>query len=305
MKEFPSCFGENGIQIDHPSLSNTNKTNAQNRVTCVYSYDSFRFSGFITVTWIKHLVAQGLTIGIENPSKQPLCRVHIKPWLFSSKKKGFKNLVVNSTTVNIHWDLSSAKFGSSPEPLQNFYLAIVLNQELCLLLGDSPNEAYKKIDSVSTPVVTKAKFVAKREHIVGKRLYTSKAQFCEKGELHDIWIEYDPSEGFGKCLVICIDRKVVLQVTQLMWKFRGNETILVDGFSVEVYWDVYNWLFGSVNMSNAIFLFRSCVSGEKLWSNVSPNKPSALSWNGWERSKDVDLQQGHGFSLVLCAWKNE
>ncbi|GFP92304.1 hypothetical protein PHJA_001374500 [Phtheirospermum japonicum] len=305
MKEFPSCFGESGVQISNPSSSSTtNKTtSAQNLVTCVYHYRSQTFSGFITITWIKHLMAQGLSICIENSTKESLCKVDIKPWLFS-KKKGLRNLVVNSTKVNIFWDLSSAKFGSSPEPLEGFCLAIALNQELCLLLGDLPNEALKKID-IPSSISPKANYVAKKEHIFGKRLYNSKARFFDKGKLHDVRIEYDPGDGFGKCLMIFVDKKAVLQVTRLMWKFRGNETILVDGIYVEVYWDVYNWLFGGV-MSNAVFLFRSSVCGEKLWSKRALFEPSALSLNGWDKSKEmVDSQQGHGFSLVLCAWKNE
>lgn len=300
MKDFPSCFGESGVQVADSSPSSTNRAAAQNLVTCVYHYQSQGFSGFITVTWIKYLMAQGLSIGIENSTKECLGKVDIKPWLFS-KRKGFKNLVVDSTTVDIHWDLSSAKFGSGPEPLEGFYLAIALNQELCLLLGDLQSEAYKKIDPA--PFASKATFVARKEHIFGKRFYSSKAQFCGKGRLHDIRIEYDPTESFGKCLTIFIDRKAVLQVTHLKWKFRGNQTILVDGLSVEVYWDVHSWLFGGV-VGNAIFLFRTHVPGEKPWVNRSPLEPSALSWKGWQRSKDTP-SQSHGFSLVLCAWKNE
>ncbi|KAL0459521.1 UNVERIFIED_CONTAM: hypothetical protein Slati_0579300 [Sesamum latifolium] len=271
MKDFPSCFGESGVQVADSSSTSTNRAAAQNLVTCVYQYQSQGFSGFISVTWIKYLMGQGLSIGVENSSKESICKVDIKPWLFS-KRKGFKNLVLDSTTVDVHWDLSSAKFGSGPEPLEGFYLA--------------------------------SNFVAKREHIFGKRLYSSKAQFCDKGQLHDIRIEYDPTESSDKCLAIYIDSKAVLQVTHLKWKFRGNQTILVDGISVEVYWDVHSWLFGTLN-GNAIFLFRSRLPGDKSWSDRSPARlPSDLSCPGLQRSKDTDSQD-HGFTLVLCAWKNE
>ncbi|XP_047953720.1 uncharacterized protein LOC125199909 [Salvia hispanica] len=164
-----------------------------------------------------------------------------------------------------------------PRALRGFYLAIAINQELCLLLGDSQTEAYKKIDP--SPFAPKASFLARKEHIFGKRLYNSKAQFCGKGRLHDIRIEFDPNERCGKCLTMLVDRKVVLQVTHLQWKFRGNQTILVDGVCVEVYWDVHGWLFDS-----AIFLFRTHVPVAKA------GPLGGLS---------------HGFSLVLCAWKSE
>ncbi|GER29757.1 hypothetical protein STAS_05637 [Striga asiatica] len=291
MKEFPSCFGESGVQIANNPLyasssSSTKPSPHENLVTCIYNYTSQRFSGFITITWIKHVMAYGLSICIIDSSSSnepPLCKIDIKPWLFS-KKKGARNLTVNSTRVNIHWDLSSAKFGSSsPEPLEGYYLKIALNQELCVLLGDSSlNEACRKTE-IPLPI-PKANFVAKREHVFGKRLYTtSKAQICENGKMHDIRVEYDPSEDLGKCLVIYIDRKAVLKVSQLVWKFRGNRSIFVDGISVEVYWDVFNWLFGRGADCNAVFLFRS--------NNVSREKG---------RSKDgMDSQKG-----FVCVRKN-
>ncbi|KAG8389335.1 hypothetical protein BUALT_Bualt02G0218600 [Buddleja alternifolia] len=297
MKDFPSCFGENGVQVsDSSSSSSTNKSAAQNLVTFIYRYQSQSFSGFITVTWIKYLMGQGLSIEIENSTKESLCKFDVKAWLFS-KRKGFKNLVVKSTTIDIHWDLSSAKFGPGPEPLEGFYLAIALNQESSLFLGDLENEFYKKMDLSSIPFVSRAILVAKRENIFGKRFYSSKAQFCDMGKLHDIRIECD------KSLVIYIDNKMVLQVMNLKWNFRGNQIILVDGISIELYWDVYSWLFGSFT-DNAIFLFRSRVPGAKAWANRSPADASALSWPVLQGSKD-SYSQAHGFSLVLCAWKNE
>lgn len=273
MKDFPSCFGESVIQV----ASST--TGAQNLVTCVYQYQSKSVSGFITVTWIKHLMGQGLTVGIQNSTKESLCRADIKTWLFS-KRKGYKNLVSDSASVDIFWDLSSAKFGSGPEPLRGFYLAILVNQELRLLLGDLTNEAYKKIYSSSSPcgVDSRAIFVAKKEHIFGKRLYNSKARFCDEGDVHDVRIEYDANDSYNDhCMAIYIDDKTMVQVARLKWNFRGNDTIMVDGILIQVYWDVHSWLYESV-VGNAVFLFRSGDPKQKTSS---------------------------GFSLVLCAWKSQ
>ncbi|XP_051142185.1 uncharacterized protein LOC127259081 [Andrographis paniculata] len=299
MKDFPSCFGENGVQVadssSSSSSSSANKSAPQNLVTCVYQYDSRTFSGFITVTWIKYLMGQGLSIAVESPANECLCKADMKPWLFS-KRKGFKRFVVNSATVDIYWDLSSAKFGSSPEPLEGFYLAVAFDQELCLLLGDSQHKAYRKIDS--KPPISTATFVAKREHVFGKRLYNSRAQFHDKGELHDLRIEHDHSKKFDNSLVMYIDKKKVLQVTHLKWKFRGNQNISVDGISIEVYWDVHSWLFGTIH-DKAIFLFRTRFPGEKLATLPSPHSCPAIL-----RTKDTE-SQAYGFSLVLCAWRNE
>ncbi|KAL5561690.1 hypothetical protein UlMin_031437 [Ulmus minor] len=284
MRDFPSCFGENGIQV----VDSSSSKNAQNLVTCVYQCKLRGRFCLITVTWTKSLMGQGLSIGIDNSSNQCLCKFDVKPWLFS-KRKGCKNLEVDSSKIDIFWDLTNAKFGSGPEPLEGFYLVLVFNGEMVLLLGDLKREAYKKIDS--DPVRSKAIFVAKKEHIFGKKLYFSKTQFCDKGQVHDVVIECDTVGLNDPSLVIRIDSKTVMQIKRLKWKFRGNYTILVDGLPVEVFWDVHNWLFGN-SMGNAVFMFQTSLSAEKLWSSQSVIDPYSQS-------------QALGFSLILHAWKNE
>ncbi|KAE9611484.1 hypothetical protein Lalb_Chr06g0162951 [Lupinus albus] len=289
MREFPSCFGESGIQIADSSSSSITRV-AQNVVTFVYQYKLRGNSCLITVSWTKTLMGQGLSVGIDDLSNHCLCKVDIKPWLFS-KRKGSKNLEIQSSKVHIFWDLSCAKFGSSPEPLEGFYLAVMFNQDIVLLLGDLKKEACKKIDSDTASYA--AIFIAKREHIFGKKFYGAKAQFCDKGQVHGVTIECDTVELNDPCLVIRVDSKTVMKVKRLKWKFRGNNTILVDGIPVEVFWDVHNWLFGNA-MGNAVFMFQTCISD-----------PSALTWAYYSHQfKDSQLQ-GLGFSLILYAWKNQ
>lgn len=308
MKEFPSCFGENGVQVADSSSSSSTTRGAQNAVTCIYQCKLRGRSCLITVSWTKNLMGQGLSVGIDELGKHCLCKVDIKPWLFS-KRKGSKSLEVESSRIDILWDLSCARFGSGPEPLEGFYLAILFNQEMVLLLGDLKKEACKKIDNSDHYVVnahSDAIFIAKREHIFGKKFYGAKAQFCNKGQVHDVRIECDTLGLKDPCLVIRIDSKTVMQVKQLKWKFRGNHTILVDGLPVEVFWDVHNWLFGNA-MGNAVFMFQTCISSsnEKLWTaGQSVSDPSVLTWAYSQHFRDSQLQ-GLGFSLILYAWKNE
>jgi hypothetical protein len=250
-------------------------------------------------------MGQGLSVGIDELGNHCLCKFDIKPWLFS-KRKGCKNLEVESSKIVILWDLSYAKFGSGPEPLEGYYLVLVFNKKIVLLLGDLKKEACKKIDSDNNVGVynSDAIFIAKREHIFGKKFYCAKAQFCDKGKVHDVRIECDAIVGTNEpCLVIRIDSKIMMQVKLLKWKFRGNQTILVDGFPVEVFWDVHNWLFGNAT-GNAVFMFQTCVSADKLWSGQSVYDPSLLTWAYSQQFRDSQLQ-GLGFSLILYAWKNE
>ncbi|XVE89847.1 hypothetical protein DITRI_Ditri20bG0027400 [Diplodiscus trichospermus] len=300
MRDFPSCFGENGVQVADSSLSNTSK-NAQNLVTCVYQCRIRGRSCLITVTWSKNLMGQGLSVGIDDSANQCLCKVDIKPWLFS-KRKGSKSLEAYSCKIDIYWDLSSAKFGSGPEPLEGFYVGVVANKQMVLLLGDMKKEAYKKTGA--TPVPSTAVFVAKKEHVFGKRVCGTKAQFCDNGQIHDLIIECDTIGVNDPCLIIRLDGKALMQVKRLRWKFRGNHTILVDGMAVEVYWDVHNWLFGAT-LGNAVFMFKTLLAAEeKLWVSQPIPNPSTLQWSFSQRFQD-SKSQNLGFSLILYAWKNE
>lgn len=301
MRDFPSCFGENGVQVADSSLSNTSR-NAQNLVTCVYQCRIRGRTCLITVTWSKNLMGQGLSVGIDDSANQCLCKVDIKPWLFS-KKKGSKSLEAYSRKIDIYWDLSSAKFGSGPEPLEGFYVGVIVDRQMVLLLGDLRKEAFKKTNS--SPVPSSAVLVAKREQVFGKRVFVTKAQFCDNGKIHDLMIDCDTISVNDPCLIIRVDGKTLLQVKRLRWKFRGNHTILVDGLAVEVFWDIHNWLFGtSSSVGNAVFMFKTCLSADKLWASQSLSDSSTLQWSFSQRFLD-NKSQNLGFSLILYAWKHE
>ncbi|KAG6489355.1 hypothetical protein ZIOFF_050624 [Zingiber officinale] len=285
MKDFPSCFGESGVQVSDSS-SGASKT-TQNLVTCLYQAQLFGRSCVINVTWSKNLMGQGLSIEIDDLANQCLCKVEIKPWLFS-KRKGSKTMEVEDSKIIVFWDLSAAKFGFGPEPLEGFYVSIIYNNKMILQLGDLTKEAYRKT-SIST---SNAVFIAKKEHIYGKKIYSTKAQFCDNGQFHEVAIECDTLGLKDPCLEISIDRKRVMQIKRLAWKFRGNQTILVDGLPVEVFWDVHSWLFGAPSAS-AVFMFQTCLSSEKL-----------LPWSTTEIFRETQ-PQGLGFSLTLYAWKHE
>ncbi|GAB2277567.1 hypothetical protein Dimus_012277 [Dionaea muscipula] len=299
MKDFPSCFGENAVQIADSSSSNGNRS-AQNLVTCVYQCRLRGRSCLITLAWSKNLMGQGLGVGIDDSSNQSLCKVEIKPWLFS-KKKGSKTIELDDlSNIDVYWDLSAAKFGSGPEPLEGFYFAIVSNRQIILLLGDSKKEAIKKTNSVPAP--SNAVFVAKREHIFGKKVFYTKVPFCDNGQLHDLMIECDTTND--PCLILRINKKNVMQVKCLQWKFRGNHTILVDGLPVQVFWDVYNWLFGT-SLGSAVFMFKTTTS---LSISSEKSQPvtdlDALNWSHSQRFPDP--RSHHlGFSLFLYAWKQD
>ncbi|KAJ9671661.1 hypothetical protein PVL29_025391 [Vitis rotundifolia] len=158
VRDFPSCFGENGVQVANFTSSDV----------------SWRAKSYlIIITWSKTL------------------------------------------------DLYLAKFESRPKLLEGFYLVVVFNGEMVLLLRDN-------------------------------------------GQNHNLLIECDTIGANNPFHTIRIDSKMVMQVKYLRWKFSGNQTILIDRFMVEVFLDVYNWLFG-LTIGNAIFIFQTCFSAKKLF----------------------------------------
>ncbi|OEL25733.1 hypothetical protein BAE44_0013249 [Dichanthelium oligosanthes] len=304
-----TCFGDTSVQIaDAASSSSSSGTGvatrgrgkgctaaAQSRVTCLYQARLAGRACALSVTWTRGALAgQAAAVSVvaaDAASGDRLFRADVKPWLFS-KRKGSKTLdVAHGAKVDVFWDLSGAKFGPAPEPLEGFYVAVVCGNEMALLLGDMRKEAYRKTGA-GRPAVDSL-LVARREHVVGKKVFSAKAQFCHGGRYHDVVIECDTAGGNDPALVIHIDRRPVMRVRRLAWKFRGNQTVLVDGLPVEVFWDVHGWLFGSAAASSAVFMFQTCQA---------PEKP--VPWAYLQIFREPQLQ-GHGFSLIIHAWKVE
>lgn len=272
----------------------------QNAVTCLYRANVAGASRVITVTWCKTVGGQGLSVNVDDTSSECACKVDTKPWLFW-KKKGSKIVDVGEHKVEVLWDLSSAKYGSSPEPSEGFYLAVVSGRKMRLLLGDMPQEAYKRAsDHSPCEISSSSSLISRREHIFGKTFYSTKAQFGESGPSHDISIEYWQTAGKEEAgLCVRLDKQLVVQVKRLMWKFRGNQTIMVDGFPVELLWDVHNWLFNPSDHHNhaAVFMFQSAGLLD-LPSSSSSSSSSLYSY--YQLSTHYKC---HGFSLLLYAWK--
>ncbi|KAK2974025.1 hypothetical protein RJ640_011390 [Escallonia rubra] len=296
MRDFPSCFGENGVQVADASCSSASTVSkaSQNSVTCIYQCKLLGKSCLVTVIWSKSMMGLCISVEICNLLHQCLRRVDVKPSLFT-KRKGSKCVEVNCSRIDLYWDLSVAKFGSGSEPLEGFYIGMVCKGEMVLLIGDLRKEAYDKTNAV--PSLSNAMFISKREHVFGKKVYGTKAQLSDNRQIHELRIECDTVGVDDPCLVIRVDSKTVMKVKHLRWKFRGNHTILVDGLPVEVFWDVYNWLFGST-FGTAVFMFQTCLSAEKLWTSQTFSDPSVPPWPCSRSFRESKLPSP-GFSLTL------
>ncbi|KAE8718905.1 Integrase-type DNA-binding superfamily protein [Hibiscus syriacus] len=270
----PSCFSPSAAEEDEDTFKASlppppPQTAGKTDVTTSF-YDTNL--GIFSLTWSRTFLGSSIIFNLHpsshfSPSSSLSFRFLIKPFVFW-KKYGNKKL---STTPNIHvfWDFSRAKFGSGPEPESGFYIAVVVDGEMILLVGDSNREAYAKTRAqIQNPGKAQA-LVFRREHLFGNKSYTTKAIFA--GKRREVSIECRVNDSPELCF--SVDDERVLRIKHLKWKFRGNEKIEVDGVSIRVSWDVYNWLFDrDSNNGHAVFAFKfeDEDGGSEILEQVAP-----------------------------------
>lgn len=283
----PACFSSAEKQTDEPA---TVTRSGQSVFMYAYRTKIADQCRLITITWCKNLLLHGLSVAVEGPDgeSQYTCKVELKPWYFW-RKQGSKRFVVDDDKpVDIFWDLKAAKFNGETEPSSEYYVAVVCNEEVVLLLGDLKKDAYRKTGC--RPALIDPILVSKKEHIFGKKKFSTKAKFYEKGRFHDISIECKNrsnngngngngnscSGGVDPEMEIRIDGHLVIHVKHLQWKFRGNESIHVNKLRVEVYWDVHDWLF-SPGLRHALFIFKPLLTSSSSSSSTSPTTTPTTS----------------------------
>ncbi|KAG6678914.1 hypothetical protein I3842_10G104400 [Carya illinoinensis] len=265
MRDMVSCFSESAIILS-----------TQKQV-------------LITVTWCRNHSAQGLSISFGDDSSTPPFRLNTNSRFFR-KKKGSRLMESDNSSFEVFWDLSNAKYDTGPEPVDSFYVLVMADSEMGLILGDMAEEAAaKKFKATS---VAKVSLISRREHCSGNTLYSTKAQFSDTGIAHEILIRCGgESEGLrSPVLSVCIDKKTVIRVKRLRWNFRGNQSIFVDNLLVDLMWDVHDWFFNPAS-GYAVFMFRT---------------RSGMDSRLWLEEKLVQKDQERvEFSLLICACKSQ
>ncbi|KAJ6869069.1 hypothetical protein NC651_033978 [Populus alba x Populus x berolinensis] len=296
----PACFTSGEKVADDPA---TVTRSGQSVFMSAYRTKIADQCRLITITWCKNLLLHGLSVSVEGPEgeSQYTCKVELKPWYFW-RKQGSKRFVVEGKAVDIFWDLKAAKFNGETEPNSEYYVAVVCDEEVVLLLGDLKKDAYRKTGC--RPALIDPILVSRKEHIFGKKKFATRIKFHEKGRFHEISIECKNGSNNEPEMEIRIDGHLVIHVKHLQWKFRGNEYINLRKLRVEVYWDVHDWLF-SPGLRHALFIFKPIMSSTSLsllsTSSSSPTLSSSIS-------TPVSSQTGgrsSDFCLFLYAWKVE
>lgn len=223
----------------------------------------------------------------------------MKPWHFWSKK-GYKTFEVEGNQVEVYWDLRSAKFSGSPEPCSDYYVALVSDEEVVLLLGDYKKKAYKR--TKSRPALVDAMLLIKKENVFAKKSFSTKARFDEKRKESEIVVDSSTGGSNDPEMWISIDGVVLIHVKNLQWKFRGNQTVMVNKHPVQVFWDVHDWLFSGSGSGPGLFIFKPGppeAESEKEGSAVEGSDDGSV---GYYSSLNIATFE---FCLVLYAYKIE
>ncbi|KAM7270582.1 hypothetical protein ACFE04_029796 [Oxalis oulophora] len=286
------------ISVD-PVLSKT----AQSTVTCVYQTHIANSWKNVTFLWCRNLMNHTLNVMVHSSEgeMQHSCKVDVKSWHFWSKK-GMKSFEIDGSQVNLYWDLHSAKFCASPEPIADYYVALVAGQEVLLLLGDLKKKVYKR--TKARPALVDPILFFKKENVFAKKSFSSRAKFDERRKEHDIVVESSTSGPRDPEMWISIDGIVLIHVKNLQWKFRGNQTVLVDNQQVQVFWDVHDWLFSSVGPCQGLFIFKP-GSVEAESDREGSSRGGYDSTCSETTSTYYSTAGAPEFCLFLQAWKLE
>ncbi|CAA2988683.1 Hypothetical predicted protein [Olea europaea subsp. europaea] len=275
MRDFASCFSEYTVQVSETSCSSYSNNSCmtpslipsiQNAVTCLYrTVLSTQKQFFISVTWYKNNISQGLNITFGNDPSTAI-KLNSNSRLFR-KLKGSKSLEFDNSKIDVFWDFSRARYHTGPEPVNGYYAFLIVDSELSLILGDMVEEA--SIQKLKTCTqMAKFSLVSRQEHFSGSTVYSTKAKFCKQGADHDISIHCsEENEGVKHpVLSVCIDKKMVIRVKRLQWNFRGNQTIFLDGLLIDLLWDVHDWFYNPAASGYAVFMFRTrSGTDSRLW----------------------------------------
>ncbi|KAJ4826955.1 hypothetical protein Tsubulata_040754 [Turnera subulata] len=307
----PACFSTMERQTDE--VAGIVTRSGQSVFMSVYLTKLAGQCRLITITWCKNLLLHGLSVSVQATNGKELChcKVQVKPWSFW-RKQGFKQFVIDGKTVDVAWDLTAAKFNGKTEPRSDYYVAIVCDEEVVLVVGDLKKDAYRK--TRCRPALIEPILVSRKEHVFGKNRFTTRVKFHEKEKFHDISLECSSTKsssiigGLDPQLEVKVDGQLAIQIKHLQWKFRGNESINVSDFRVEVYWDVHDWVFGS-GPKHGLFLFKPVSLSSPSPSPSTSSPPSSLSTHqevvNFASGEDDHGNGSSSFCLFLHAWKEE
>nr|ACN37008.1 unknown [Zea mays] len=255
---------------------------------------------------------------LDDDADEETLAFRVRPWLLW-RWRGSKRFRADDRIVDLAWDLSRARFpgSGSPEPSSGFFVAVIIDGEMVLAVGDLSDAAYRRTRA-RRPSGPRPVLLSRREHVSLRDAGAGRGRshttcVTVQGKEREISVDL-VARGLGTDRVaasrekakdradvgmsVSVDGERVLHVRRLRWKFRGSERVdLGGGNGVQVSWDLHNWLFrprepGPAEASthahaHAVFVFRFDVSsgGEDLGKDPCPDNATGRNtdvvWGGY------------------------
>ncbi|ESQ52277.1 hypothetical protein EUTSA_v10016937mg [Eutrema salsugineum] len=323
MRGLAACYSEHAIKVtdaycsgpsNHSYISPTLPPSIPDTVTTTYKSNlpSSDKPVSVSLTW-----SDNLTVVISTPPKSYSVSLR--------KPKGSRKLTSSSGLLNaeILWDLSEAEYeNGGPEPTSGFSVAVVVNSEITLRVGDIEHESLRRDKSSWR--------VSRTERYSGTCWLLTKAQFSDAGSKHEIQIQCGGGGGVGggggeegylwkskspETMSVWVDKRKVFQVKKLKWNFRGNQTMFFDGMLIDMMWDLHDWFFRETASSSSTSSSKTTSSSSSSSSSSSPpcavfmfRRRSGLDSRLWleedQEENKIGLREAkHSFSLVICVSK--
>lgn len=266
MKNIAICYSEHAIKVSDSYCSGPSNhalkppphstASIQTAVTSVYRAKLSNEKQFlIRITWCNHAFSVAI-------SDHPLSAAKLTgSFKTLRRQRGSENLNSGNLSAAVFWDLRRARYESGPEPAAGFYVAVTVNSELCLLIGDMERELPAEARECSP--APESSLISRGERLSGGGTYAARAKFSEAGASHDVLIKMNGEGEDGTTssrrngvLSVYVDKKKVVEVKRVQWNFRGNQSIFLDGLLIDLMWDVHDWLFNP-SSGYGVFLFRT------------------------------------------------
>ncbi|KAL8481673.1 hypothetical protein ACS0TY_027978 [Phlomoides rotata] len=118
----------------------------ENVVTCLYKINlsSSRKQILISLSWSKTNLSHDLNIIFGyDPSTSTAVKLNTNPRIFK-KLKGSRNVKFHNSSIEVLCDLSAARYETGSEPVDGFYVLIIVDSQLGLIVGDLGEEASQR-----------------------------------------------------------------------------------------------------------------------------------------------------------------
>ncbi|WOK99747.1 hypothetical protein Cni_G08459 [Canna indica] len=187
MRDMVACFSDHAVRVAESSCSGsfasslTSPPLTANKNTASSSYKatlSTRKQLLVNLIWHRTNTGDAsVLVAVEDDEENSSAKRDGQCQVLR-KKKGNRPFPAGNSACTLFWDFSAAKYaGAAPEPVKDFYLVVLADDELVLLVGDTCRD-FIKSKFERKPRVAEFSMYRRAEQVFGVTHHSTKARFC-------------------------------------------------------------------------------------------------------------------------------